>query len=206
MGLSNCLTGWIEKLRTGEKSIPKRIKVYYKHKKFKKYAKIGKNLSLCARSNCRADGPGCIEIGHDCEIYGLIQSMSGGKIRIGNHCCIYERSIIGSVSSITIGDCVIISNQVHIYDNNNHPVSPSVRHRMCVEGFHTPAWRWEHSESKPIVIEDDVWIGENAAILKGVTIGKGSIVGCHAVVTKDVPPYSIVAGNPARVVKEIEDA
>ena len=55
----------------------------------------------------------------------------------------------------------------------------------------------------PIVIEDNVWIGKRAAILKGVHIGKGSIIGLGAIVTKDVPPYCIVAGNPARIVKTL---
>ena len=72
-----------------------------------------------------------------------------------------------------------------------------------MEGFHTDAWRWTHSDSKPITIEDNVWIGENAVILKGVQIGRGSIIACNAVVTKDVPPYTIAAGNPARIVKDI---
>ena len=74
---------------------------------------------------------------------------------------------------------------------------------MCMEGFHTDAWRWTHSDSKPITIEDNVWIGENAVILKGIRIGRGSIIACNAVVTKDVPPYTIAAGNPARIVKDI---
>ena len=56
----------------------------------------------------------------------------------------------------------------------------------------------------PIVIEDNVWIGEYSAVLKGVTIGEGAIVASHSGVTKDVPSYSIVAGNPAQVVKKLE--
>ena len=55
----------------------------------------------------------------------------------------------------------------------------------------------------PVVIEDNVWIGEYATVLKGVTVGRGSIVASHSVVTKDVEPYSIVAGNPAKKVKEL---
>ena len=62
-------------------------------------------------------------------------------------------------------------------------------------------WSWEFAESSPIKICDNVWIGRDARILKGVTIGEGSIVALGAIVTKDVPPYSIVAGNPASVVK-----
>ena len=112
-------------------------------------------------------------------------------------------SVIGSVRSIRIGDCVIFSNHVHIYDNNNHPTDPEIRRKMCMAGFDGDAWKWKYADSAPIVIEDNVWIGEYAAVLKGVTIGEGAIVASHAVVTEDVPPYTIVAGNPARVVKEI---
>lgn len=195
----------IERLRRGEKSIPKRIKRYYKYKKFEKYAKIGENLNICVRSNCTAEEPGHITIGNHCEIYGTVQSMGKGKISIGDHTAIYERSIVGSIDSITIGSCVIISNEVHIFDNNNHPTSPEAREKMCLGGFHTDAWHWKHAASKPIVIEDNVWIGERSAVLKGVTIGRGAIVASHSVVTKDVEPYTIVAGNPARKVKEIRD-
>lgn len=72
-----------------------------------------------------------------------------------------------------------------------------------MEGFEGDPWKWHHAEAAPIVIEDDVWIGEYAAIMKGVTIGKGAIVAAHAVVTKDVPAYTVVAGNPAKVVKDL---
>ncbi len=76
---------------------------------------------------------------------------------------------------------------------------------MCLNGFYGPLWQWQEAASKRVVIEDNVWIGEYSAIMKGVTIGKGSIVGCHSVVTHDVPPHCIVAGNPAKVVKRLED-
>ncbi|MBR4243334.1 MAG: hypothetical protein IKR98_05525 [Bacteroidaceae bacterium] len=56
----------------------------------------------------------------------------------------------------------------------------------------------------PVVIEDNVWIGEMACIMPGVTIGRGAIVGANAVVTHDVPPYTLVAGNPARIIKQID--
>lgn len=61
-----------------------------------------------------------------------------------------------------------------------------------------------HLWREPIIIGDDAWIGFNAIILKGVTIGEGAVVGAGAVVTKDVPPYTVVAGNPAGVVKKLQ--
>ena len=186
-------------------SIPTRIKLRYKFKQFEQNARIGENLNICVRANCVAEKPGQITLGKHCRVYGTLQSQGDGRITIGDHTCIYERAVVGSVDRIEIGNCVIISNHVHIFDNNNHPTSPKCRRQMCMDGFEGDSWRWTHADSKPIVIEDNVWIGEYAAVLKGVTIGKGSIVASHAVVTKDVPPYSIVAGNPARVVKRIEN-
>ncbi len=187
------------------RNIPYQVKRRYKYLVFRRHAEFGENLDLCAGSNCSAEQPGTITIGDHCRIYGRLQTQGNGEIRIGNHCCIYLDTVIGSVESIRIGDCVIISNHVHIYDNNNHPTDPQVRRQMCMAGFDGEDWKWTRSQSAPIVIEDNVWIGEYAAVMKGVTIGEGAVVASHAVVTKDVPPYTIVAGNPAKVVKEIDN-
>lgn len=180
-----------------------RLKLRYNYRRFSRIARVGQGLDLRPRSDCAAEQPGMIQIGDHCRIWGKLESQGSGRISIGDHSCVYERSIIGSVESISIGSCVIISNHVHIYDNNNHPTDPALRRKMCMEGFNGDPWRWRHAEAKPVVIGDNVWIGEYAAVMKGVTIGQGSIVAAHAVVTKDVPPYTVVAGNPARVVKEL---
>ena len=186
------------------KNIPNTIKCKYNYIKFKKFTQHGEGLDLNVCSDCGADFPGSIKIGKNCRIYGRLLTQDQGKINVGNNCCIYERSFVGSVESIDIGNCVMISNHVHIFDNNNHPTSASERMEMCLGGFDGDPWRWKHSKSAPIIIEDNVWIGEYSAIMKGVRIGEGSVVAAHAVVTKDVPPFSIVAGNPARVVKSVE--
>ena len=185
------------------KNIPHQLKRRYKYARFHKYTKCGPNLDLSSGADCSAEQPGSICLGKKCRVYGSLQTQGKGTITIGDHCCIYSRTVIGSVQEITIGDCVMISNHVHIYDNNNHPTDPEARHQLCLEGFDGDGWKWKHADAAPIHIESDVWIGEYAAVMKGVTIGKGSIVAAHAVVTKDVPPYSIVAGNPAKVVKEL---
>ena len=184
--------------------ILEKIKKIIKKKRFKKWADFGVNFSIGSRSFCRADHAGCIKIGNNCEILGSLISMADGKIEIGDYTEIRGDSFVGSVESIKIGNYVIISNNVRIYDNNNHPISPDARKEMCKNGFYGDAWRWTHADRKPVVIEDNVWIGEQSTILKGVTIGEGSVIGCHSVVTKDVPPYCVAAGNPAKVVKKIE--
>lgn len=201
MSVSDCLFALLKKIR----GVPGKMRKEYKLRQFRKNAEIGENLNISQDANCFAEQRGMIRIGNHCRVYGTLLSQGSGRLQIGDNSCIYNRTIIGSSESIQIGRCVIISNHIHIYDNNNHPVSPVARHAMCMGGFEGDPWKWKHAESAPIVIEDDVWIGEYAAILKGVTIGKGAIVAAHSVVTKDVPPYTVVAGNPARVVKEIQD-
>ncbi len=186
------------------RSIPFYFKKSYKMKQFKKNAEFGQNLDINHNAICHADHAGCIKIGNNCRIHSHLISQDDGAITIGDYCHLSYDTVIRAVDSVTIGDCVGISNHVHISDNNNHPTDPAIRRQMFMNGFDGDAWRWKHADSSPIVIEDNVWIGEYAAILKGVTIGKGSIVASYAVVTKDVPPYSIVAGNPARVVKQLE--
>ncbi len=176
-------------------------------KSYEKNSVVGKNTKFTINGKCTnySGNPQRIKIGDDSLIMGNMCVSPNGSIEIGDHFYLGHRSVIGSETSIKIGRCVIISNDVRIYDNNNHPTSPKARENMSLNGFSNDNWAWHHSVSAPVVIEDNVWIGQYSTILKGVTIGKGSIVATRAVVTKDVPPYTIVAGNPAKVVKQIEE-
>ena len=92
---------------------------------------------------------------------------------------------------VTIGARTLIASNVSLY-SGTHPLDPDVRN-----GTRGPEL------GKEIHIEEDCWIGGNVTILPGVRIGKGSVVGAASVVTKDVPPYTIVAGNPARKIKDV---
>ena len=184
-----------------------KIKEYYKKKQFVKKSCTDSSVHIGQKARCdnQTGHKENLAIGQNSDIDATISVQKDGKVVVGNHTTIRYDSFIGAVDRIQIGSYVIISNNVHIYDNNNHPVPPEVRHKMCEEGFYNDAWKWEHSAHRPVVIEDDVWIGERATILKGVTIGRGSVIGCDSVVTKDVPPYSVAAGNPARVLKMMEE-
>ena len=75
---------------------------------------------------------------------------------------------------------------------------------MSKSGFYGDLWHAKHADHAPIKICDNAWIGERALILKGVTIGRGAIIAMGAVVTKNVPDYAVVAGNPASVVKYVK--
>ncbi|MEZ4731732.1 MAG: DapH/DapD/GlmU-related protein [Caldilineaceae bacterium] len=94
---------------------------------------------------------------------------------------------------IVIGDRVQVGANSTIVDTDFHPLTAEGRARDFLAGAHAP-----------IVIEDDIFIGMQSLILKGVTIGRGSVVGAGSVVTRDVPPGVVVAGKPAVVVKELE--
>lgn len=107
---------------------------------------------------------------------------------IGNHSGIGEGSIISKYTRI--GDNVMMGPQCYIYTRNH-------RH----DNIDIPMIKQGVEDWKPVTIEDDVWIGSRVTILPGVHIGKGVIIGAGSVVTKDIPPYTIVAGNPAKIVK-----
>jgi len=142
-----------------------------------------------------------IVIGGHSILSGALTSENHGKITLGTYVYLRENSRIGSVSSITIGDYTSIADYVVILDNNNHPVHPEDRLIKSGSSRGSDYRKWRHSESRAIVIGRNVWIGSFARVCKGVNIGDNSIVAANAVVTKDVPPNSIVAGNPAKVVK-----
>ena len=186
----------------------RKIKKIIKRRKFLQNSIVGEKTifdecSVCVNLSYKKEN---ILIGKSCFIRGIIKVDQSGKILIGNNTYIGGNSVIGSTEKILIGSNVIISTDVHIYDNNNHPTSPIKRKEMCEsENFFGKKWHWSEAAHKKIVIEDNVWIGERSTILKGVTIGKGSIIACNSVVTHNVPPYTVVAGNPAQVVKNLEN-
>jgi galactoside O-acetyltransferase len=102
---------------------------------------------------------------------------------------------------ITIYDHDSHSTNWHFRKNDNHNCFKDfVKYKNKVKNKD-----WSKVISKPIKIEDKVWIGFDVTILKGVTIGEGSVIGARSVVTKDVPAWSIVAGNPARIVKKLNN-
>lgn len=145
-----------------------------------------------------------IVIGNHCHIRGqLLVYPYAGAIEIGDYCYLGEGSRIWSENCITIGNRVLIAHNVDIHDSNDHPLDYKERHQHYCDILKVGFLPKYNLCSKPIVIEDDAWIGFGAAIMKGVTIGKGAIVAAHAVVTKDVPSFTVVAGNPAKIIKKL---
>jgi acetyltransferase-like isoleucine patch superfamily enzyme len=112
------------------------------------------------------------------------------EIRIGDNCCINNNVHIGAINRIWVGDNVLIGSNVLITDHThgnckmNDLLIPPIKRKLYSKG--------------PVIIEDDVLIGENVSILPGCTIGKGAVLGAGAVVTSDIPPYSVAVGVPAK--------
>lgn len=114
------------------------------------------------------------------------------KIIIGDGCTIQFRFQCNAARSVVIGKNVLIASNVLITDSDH-----------IVEPGGLPVTRNPRFVTRPVRIEDNCWIGQNAVILKGVTVGHDSIIGANSVVTRSVPPFSVAAGNPARVVKTL---
>lgn len=124
------------------------------------------------------------------------QIMIGSRTFVG-------RSALVAAQRITIGDDVLVSWDVTIVDHDSHALDFEGR-RHDVEGWLAGRKDWSHVEIAAVTIADKVWIGFGAAILKGVTIGEGAVVAARSLVVKDVAPWTLVAGNPARPIRDLK--
>lgn len=128
----------------------------------------------------------------------LLVYAHAGRIEIGDHCYIGEGAKVWSLSQVKIGNRVFLSHGVNVHDNDAHSLSAGERHRHFRERVEIGVASFvENVSAADIEICDDVWIGFNCTVLKGVRIGQGSVVGACSMVTHDVAPYTVVAGNPA---------
>jgi acetyltransferase-like isoleucine patch superfamily enzyme len=172
-----------------------------------KWVKKGNNSFLYAESTVSnfQQNKEKIEIGNNTHVRGeLLVFAYGGKIKIGDNCYVGANSHIWSGESVEIGNNVLISHNVNIIDSDSHEKNNIDR----AEGFIKLIQQGHPKEKGSILtakisIKDYAWINFNSIILKGITIGEGAIVAAGAVVTKDVPPFTMVAGNPAKEIKKL---
>jgi acetyltransferase-like isoleucine patch superfamily enzyme len=128
-------------------------------------------------------------------------TFSGGKIysspkfEVGNGTYLGPGFSVGVAKRVSIGSSCYIADNVTIADNDGHPLDPFCR------GKGDPV---DNNDILPVQIGNNVWIGDGSIVLKGVSIGESSVVGARSVVVRDVKPYSVVAGNPATIIKRIE--
>ena len=127
-----------------------------------------------------------------------------GTCTVGDY-TLLNGALIMAEERIEIGSYCIISWNVGIADSDFHPIDPVQRRvdAMALSPFAENRPPRPPIRTAPVIIKDNVWIGMGAVILKGVTIGENSIIAAGAIVTKDVPPNVVVAGNPAQVVKQL---
>ena len=166
-------------------------------RKISRVASVGERFKAGINSKILADKSSIISIADHVSFHCTAYLTGQARLTIGANSTIRFNTEINVTESVSIGRNVIISNNVIITDNDSHPTSVDLRRAMCAGDHDGELWSNRHASHAPVVIGDDVWVGQRAMILKGVNIGHGSIVASGAVVTKDVPPYSLCFGNPA---------
>ena len=119
----------------------------------------------------------------------LVTSQKNASIKIGYRSG-FNGVVIHCSEKIKIGNNVMIGYNTLIDDSDHHPLDPETRHTGI-------------AVTKPVYIEDNVWLGANVVVLKGVTIGQNSVIGSNSIVTKDIPANSVAVGNPCKVIKKI---
>jgi acetyltransferase-like isoleucine patch superfamily enzyme len=151
-------------------------------------------FSVRLHGSLQLSGRGEVVLGEGVTLVGTVVPVelvtySSGRIEIGNHTFINYGSSIAARASVKIGSYCHLGHYTFVMDNDQHDV---VR-------------RMELPQSYPVVIEDHVWIGAKAVILPGVHIGSRAVIGAGSIVTKDIPPRCVAAGNPARVLRHLTE-
>jgi len=130
-------------------------------------------------------------------------ARDGACLVIGDNTAINGMTNFSIAGRVEIGRNVLVSFDCMIMDHDGHSIDPGLRSLDLPDLLAGRPKTWIDVNSAPVKIGDFVWIGARVIILKGVSVGEGAIVASGAVVTKDVKPYAIVAGNPARVIGEV---
>jgi acetyltransferase-like isoleucine patch superfamily enzyme len=167
------------------------------------FKKCGKNFYLEYKANLYGtkhiivgDNFGCRR-GLRIEVYDhFLEDQFSPEIIIGNNVKMGDDCHIAAINKIIIGDDTLMAGKIFITDHYHGKINNE-------DLLHTPAKRPLFSKGE-VIIENNVWIGEGVAVLPGVVIGNHSIIGANAVITKSIPPYSVVAGNPGKVIKSIK--
>ncbi len=188
--------------------IPWRVRTWLNKWRLHYYSRLYASMFDDIGANFRCQGPclirkrGRISIGNNVMFdasgnRGIELSVAqGSHLTIGNDVYVnHSTSIICSIR-VEIGHRCLIASNVHIMDEDGHPVDYRSRHDYRPT---TPDTRL----GAPIILENNVWLGTRAIVLKGVTIGEGTVVGAGAVVTQSLPPGVLVVGVPARVIRDL---
>jgi acetyltransferase-like isoleucine patch superfamily enzyme len=143
----------------------------------------GDNIRIGHSFTAIAEAHRCVEI----AVWGRREGE--GRITIGDACLMSPGSRISASDAITLGDGVMLAAGAYVTDSDWHGLYDRID---------------RDPDPTPVVLGDNVWVGDHATILKGVTVGENSVIAANAVVTKDVPANVVVAGNPAKIVKTLD--
>ena len=155
-----------------------------------RYRRLSADPGVRIAGSLRLRGTVDVHLGAGTRVKRDVRFYGRGRIVVGRH-VLLNGSSIGAATTVTIGDWCLIGD-ADIDDSDYHNLDPARRHEP-------PTSRTR----RPIVLEDNVWVGSKAAIGKGVTVGRDSVVGRGSVIREDVPPAVVVVGNPQRVVKHL---
>jgi len=155
----------------------------------------------------RSRAPEAVRIGYGSTIYlgTMFDVGAQGQVMIGQ-CSLVNGAWIICDAAVEIGEYALIAWNVVLMDSYRAAFKPESR-RKALQQLPTQSVRRliSETEAQPIRIGRNVWIGFDCCVLPGVTIGDGAIIGARSVVVEDVPPYTLAAGNPARIIREIEN-
>jgi maltose O-acetyltransferase len=151
-------------------------------------------FSVRLQGRIQISGCGEVMLGEGVSLNGTVVPLelvtyTSGLIEIGNHTFINYGSSIAARASVKIGSYCHLGHYTFVMDNDQHDV---VRHM-------------DLPQSDPVIVEDHVWIGSKAIVLPGVRIGSRAVIGAGSIVTKDIPPRCVAAGNPARVLRHLTE-
>jgi acetyltransferase-like isoleucine patch superfamily enzyme len=156
---------------------------------------------------CRSQRADAVSIGHGASTYlgTMFDVGPEGRVELGE-CALVHGARIICETAITIEDFALISWNVVLMDSYRVPLDPGARRELVRRVPQAEPRRIEGSSiGQPIRIGRAAWIGFDSCVLPGVTVGEGAVVGARSVVAADVPPFTIVAGNPARVVRRLTE-
>lgn len=150
--------------------------------------------------------PGAISIGSNTAVRAeLLVMRHGGAIQVGEWCYLGAGSRLWSARAITIGNRVLISHGVEVHDWNAHSLDARMRHRHFQDIIRSGhPMELDNVDAGAVLIDDDAWIGFGSTVMKGVTIGRGAVVAARSLVLESVPPWTLVAGHPARPIRHLQ--
>ena len=151
-------------------------------------------FSVRLQGRVQFSGCGEVVLGEGVSLNGTVVPIelvtyASGRVEIGNHTFVNYGSSIAARASVTIGSHCLLGHYTFVMDNDQHDV---VKHSVL-------------PQSEPVIIEDHVWIGSKVVVLPGVRIGSRAVIGAGSIVTKDIPPRCVAAGNPARVLRHLTE-